>query len=193
MSDAIARARRGDHAKLNAREVGQIAHNSMSRAENSCDVFFLRVKSESLFSCSIRLFNRHRSTAELTTDPHSRQVNAEDQAPTLNETLPSCGLAPSEKTGLAAKQSKQLSPDQTDAGMLPAFFLRAPVVFVSRARRAEFISVSGQCAARSALSSDLRIKRISGGAAATEHLRAPMNSPAGGLRRAPGFLLNLGR
>jgi hypothetical protein len=165
----------------------------MSRAENSCDEFFLRVKSESLFSCSIRLFNRHRSTAELTTDPHSRQVNAEDQAPTLNETLPSCGLAPSEKTGLAAKQSKQLSPDQTDAGLLPAFFLRALLDVASRARRAEFISVSGQCAARSALSSDLRIKRISGGAAATEHLRAPMNSPAGGLRRAPGFLLNLGR
>ena len=193
MSDASARAKRGDRGKPNAREVGQIAHNSMSRAENSCDEFFLRVKSESLFSCSIRVFNRHRSTAELTTDPHSRQVNAEDQAPALNETLPSCGLAPSEKTGLKTKQSQQLSPDQTDAGMLPAFFLRAPVVFASRARRAEFISVSGQCAARSALSSDLRIKRISGGAAATEHLRAPMNSPAGGLRRVPGFLLNLGR
>ena len=176
----MARAKRGDHAKLNAREVGQIAHNSMSRAENSCDEFCLRVKSESLFSCSIRVFNRHRSTAELTTDPHSRQVNAEDQAPTLNETLPSCGLAPSEKTGLKTKQSQQLSPDQTDAGMLPAFFLRAPVVFASRARRAEFISVSGQCAARSALSSDMRIlKRISGGVAATEHLRAPMNSPTG--------------
>ena len=144
MSDAIERARRGDHAKLNAREVGQIAHNSMSRAENSCDVFSLRVKSESLFICSIRVFNRHRSTAELTTDPHSRQVNAEDQAPTLNETLPSCGLAPSEKTGLTAKQSKQLSPDQTDAGLLPAFFLRAPLDVASRARRAEFISGSGQ-------------------------------------------------
>jgi len=193
LTDAIARARRGDHEKVNAKEVGQIAHNSMSREENSCDEFFLRVKSESLFSCSIRLFNRHRSTAELTTDPHSRQVNAEDQAPTQNETLQSCGLAPSEKTGLKAKQSQQLSPDQTDAGMLPAFFLRAPFVFGFRARRAEFISVSGQCAARSALSSDMRIKRISGGVAATEHLRAPMNSPAGGMRRVPGFLLNLGR
>ena len=164
---------------LNAKEVGQITHNSMSRAEKSCDDFLLRVKSDSLFSCSIRLFNRRRSTTELTTDPHSRQVNAEDQAPTQNETLPSCGLASSENAGLT-KQSKQLSPDQTDAGKLPAFFLRAPLVFASGARRAEFISVSGQCAARSALSSDLRIKRISGGAAATEHLRAPMNSPACG-------------
>jgi hypothetical protein len=189
----MACARRDDDAKLNAREVGQITHNSISLAENSCDEFFLRVKSESLFSCSIRLFNRRRSTTELTTDPHSRQVNAEDNAPTQNETLPSCGLAPSEKTGLTNSRSKQLSPYQTDAGLLPAFFLRAPIAFASRARRAEFISVSGQCAARSALSSDLRIKRISGGAAATEHLRAPMNSPADGLRRAAGFLLNLGR
>jgi hypothetical protein len=164
----------------NAKVVGQITHNSMSRAETYCDDFLLRVKSDPLFSCSISVFNRHRSTTELTTDPHSRQVNAEDQAPTQNETLQSCGLVPSEKAGLKTKQSKQLSPDQTDAGIDPAFFLRAPLVFASRARRAEFISVSGQCAARSALSSDLRIKRISGGAAATEHLRAPMNSPAGG-------------
>jgi hypothetical protein len=52
----------------------------------------------------------------------------------------------------------------------------------SRARRAEFISVSGQCAARSALNSDQRkSKRSSGGVAATEHLRAPMNSPSPGL------------
>jgi hypothetical protein len=152
----------------------------------------LRVKSDSLFSCSIRLFNRHRSTAELTTDPHSRQVNAEDQAPTQIETLQSCGLAPSAETGLTIKQSKQLSPEQTDAGMHPAFFLRAHPTLASSARRAEFISVSGQCAARSALSSDMRIlKRISGGVAATEHLRAPMNSPTGDL--PAGFLLNLGK
>jgi hypothetical protein len=46
-----------------------------------------------------------------------------------------------------------------------------------RLRRPGFISVSGQCAARSALFSDLRLKRISGVVAATEHLRAPMNGP----------------
>jgi hypothetical protein len=85
----------------------------------------------------------------------------------------------SELTGLAARQSKQHSLEQTGAGSLPAFSLRAPGPFAPRARRAEFISVSGQCAARSALSSDMRIKRISGGVAATEHLRAPMNSPTG--------------
>jgi hypothetical protein len=165
---------------LNAKEVGQITHNSLSIAERSCDRFLLRVKSEPLFSCSIRLFNRHRSTTELTTDPHSRQANAEDQAPTHIETLPSCGLVSSENAGLKTKQSKRFAPDQIDAGMFPAFFLRAQQAFSSGARRAEFISVSGQCAARSALSSDMRIlKRISGGVAATEHLRAPMNSPAG--------------
>jgi hypothetical protein len=160
--------------------VGQITHNSFSIAEKSCGQFFLRVKSEPLFSCSIRLFNRRRSTAELTTDPHSRQANAEDQAPTHIETLQSCGLASSETSRPANKQSKRSFTVQTSAGSRPAFFLRAPKVFASRARRAEFISVSGQCAARSALSSDMRIlKRISGGVAATEHLRAPMNSPTG--------------
>jgi len=72
-----------------------------------------------------------------------------------------------------------------NAGHDPAFFLRAR----HRARRAGFISVSGQCAARSALNSDMRIKRISGGVAATEHLRAPMNSPTAGFCRAAGFSL----
>jgi hypothetical protein len=170
---------------LNAKEVGQNTHNSFSAAEKSCDRFLLRVKSDPLFSCSIRLFNRHRSTTELTTDPHSRQVNAEDNAPTQIETLQSCGLASSGKACANARQqpSKPFLPDQSDAGLLPAFFLRAPWVFASRARRAEFISVSGQCAARSALSSDMRIKRISGGVAATEHLRAPMNSPTGTAQR----------
>jgi hypothetical protein len=172
------------HATLNAEEVGQITHNSFSFAENSCDRFLLSVKSDSLFGCSIRLFNRHLSTTELTTDPHSCQVYAEDKAPTQLETRPSCGLASSGKTGLDFERSKQLSPDQSDAGLLPAFFLRALPAFSARAHRAEFISVSGQCAARSALSSDMRIlKRISGGVAATEHLRAPMNSPTGSAQR----------
>jgi hypothetical protein len=161
----------------------------LNSAENSCDQIRLRVKRDPLFGCLISLlvecFDKQRSTTELTTDPHSCQVNAEDKAPKHSETLPSCGLAPSEKTGLSAKQSKQEFPDQIDAGMLPAFFLRALPAVPRCARRAEFISVSGQCAARSALNSDMRKnKRISGGVAATEHLRAPMNSPTGGLRVA---------
>ena len=176
-------ARRCDSPTSNAREVGQNTHNSFSIAERSCDGFFLRVKSDPLFSCSISSFNRRRSTTELTTDPHSRQATAEDQAPTQIETQTSCGLASPRTTGPDAGRSKQHFPEQSGAGSLPAFFLRAPQVFASRARRAEFISVSGQCAARSALSSDMRIKRISGGAAATEHLRAPMNSPTGPAQR----------
>jgi hypothetical protein len=162
--------------------VGQNTHNSFSVAENSCDRIFLRVKSDPLFGSSIRSFNRRRSTTELTTDPHSRQVNAEDQAPAQIETRQSCGLAPSEETGWHARSVKQLPQDHPYAGSHPAFFLRAPF-FASRARRAEFISVSGQCAARSALNSDMRIKRTSGGVAATEHLRAPMNSPTGHAQR----------
>jgi hypothetical protein len=53
---------------------------------------------------------------------------------------------------------------------------RALACKTGRARLTGFISVSGQCAARSALFSDLRLKRISGVVAATEHLHAPMNS-----------------
>jgi hypothetical protein len=56
------------------------------------------------------------------------------------------------------------------------------------ARRTEFISVSGLCPERSALHSDLRLKRFSGSAAAPELPHAPMNSPDA---HAPGFLPNL--
>jgi len=144
----------------------------------------LRVKRDPLFGCLISLlvecFDKQRSTTELTTDPHSCQVHAEDKAPKHSETPQSCGLAPSEKANLSAAQSKQELPDQLNAGTLPAFFLCAQPAIPRAARRAEFISVSGQCAARSALNSDMRKnKRISGGVAATEHLHAPMNSPAG--------------
>ncbi len=45
-------------------------------------------------------------------------------------------------------------------------------------RRPAFISVSGFRPDRSALHSDLRLKRFSGSAAATVHPHAPMNSPA---------------
>jgi hypothetical protein len=149
-------------------------------AERSCDAIRLRVKSASLFSCSIALFNRQRSITELTTDPHSRQVNAEDNAPKQIETPPSCGLASPVNARPNARGLEQHPFDHSDAGLQPAFSLRARQRPAARARRAEFISVSGQCAARSALSSDMRnSKRISGGVAATEHLRAPMNSPTG--------------
>jgi hypothetical protein len=168
----------------NEKEVGQITHNSFFDAENSCDRFRLRVKSEPLISSSIDVRScksrQRRSNTELTTDSHSRRVNAEDQAPKQNKTPMSWGIVPAAKPTLFCAKPFALAAPLPNAGPVPAFFLRARSVTRPRARRAEFISVSGQCAARSALSSDLRIKRISGGAAATEHLRAPMNSPPGG-------------
>jgi hypothetical protein len=138
-------------------------------AKNSCDEIILRVKRDSLFNCSISLlfavFNRPRLITELTTQPHSSRAHTQTGAKTSR----SCGFSSSTKT-----------LDHPNAGHRPAFFLRAPLPRFFRARRAEFISVSGQCAARSAHFSDLRNhKRISGGVAATEHLHAPMNSPTG--------------
>jgi hypothetical protein len=141
----------------------------MFTAKNSCDEIILRVKRDPLFNCSIGLLfaalNRPRLITELTTQPHSSRAHTQ----TGTKTSRSCGFSSSKKT-----------LDHSDAGHVPAFFLRARLPRLYRARRAEFISVSGQCAARSAHFSDLRNhKRISGGVAATEHLHAPMNSPMG--------------
>ena len=138
-------------------------------AKISCDEIILRVKRDPLFNSSIGLlfvvFNRQRLITELTTQPHSSRAHTQSGAKTSR----SCGSFSSTRT-----------PDHSDAGCVPAFFSRARLSRFSRARRAEFISVSGQCAARSAHFSDLRNhKRISGGVAATEHLHAPMNSPTG--------------
>jgi hypothetical protein len=140
----------------------------MFTAKNSCDEIILRVKRDPLFNCSIGLlsavFNRRRLITELTTQPHSSRATTQIGAKTSG----SCG------------SSSSATLDHLDAGHAPAFFLRAPLPRLVRARCAEFISVSGQCAARSAHFSDLRKhKRISGGVAATEHLHAPMNSPTG--------------
>jgi hypothetical protein len=137
-------------------------------AKNSCDEIILRVKRDPLFNCSIGLlfavFNRQRLITELTTQPHSSRAPTQTGAKTSR----SCGSFSS------------VILDHSDAGYVPAFFSRMRLPRLVRARRAEFISVSGQCAARSAHFSDLRKhKRISGGVAATEHLHAPMNSPTG--------------
>ena len=181
--------------RANEREVGQIAHNSLFDAEKSCDRFRLRVKNEPLICCSIDFLvcqdgtrrNRHRSNIELTNDSHSRQASAEDHAPKQIETPPSCGLVPAAKSALRTASQPSALTSYQNAGPAPAFLLRVLPLVGLRTRRAGFISVSGQCAARSALSSDMRIKRISGGVAATEHLRAPMNSPTAGSCRAAGF------
>lgn len=138
-------------------------------AENSCDEIILRVKRDPLFNSSIGLlfavFNRQRLITELITQPHSSRAHTHSSAKTPR----SCGSFSTSKTH-----------DHSDAGLVPPSSLRARRILSSSARRAEFISVSGQCAARSAHFSDLRKhKRISGGVAATEHLHAPMNSPTG--------------
>jgi len=146
----------------------------MFNAKNSCDEIILRVKRDPLFNCSIGLlfaaFNRRRLITELTTQPHSSRAPTQTGAKTFR----SCGSFSS------------VTLDHSDAGNVPAFFLRVRQPRAARARRAEFISVSGQCAARSAHFSDLRKhKRISGGVAATEHLHAPMNSPTGSSSMGP--------
>jgi hypothetical protein len=167
--------------------VGQITHSSIKCSEKSCDRFCLRVKRESFFlSYLIGCWLDHasengasgqRSETQLTTDSHSRPLNAEDLAPKHTKTHRSCGSVPSRKTGSSTKRFDVSTSRTSSAAISPALFLRVQST-VLPTRRAEFISVSGQCAARSALSSDMRIfKRISGGVAATEHLRAPMNSP----------------
>ena len=143
----------------------------MLAAENSCGEIILRVKRDPLIKCSIGLLfevwfassNRPRLITELTTQPHSSRAHTHSGAKTSR----SCGSFFS------------TTLDHPDTGNVPASSLRASVPACST-RRPEFISVSGQCAARSAHFSDLRKhKRISGGVAATEHLHAPMNSPTG--------------
>ena len=138
-------------------------------AENSCDEIILRVKRDPLFNSSIGLLfvvsNRQRLITELITQPHSSRAHTHSGAKTSR----SCGSFSSSKT-----------LDHSDAGLVPPSSSCARRSRSSSARRAQFISVSGQCAARSAHFSDLRNhKRISGGVAATEHLHAPMNSPTG--------------
>ena len=192
------------HRAANEKTVGQITHNSFNAHETSCDECSLRVKSEpfigSVIDVDVIAFIEcieRRSHTELTSDSHSRPATAEDQAPKQHGTPVSRGTVPAEKSAMPADRGKaRLSPpifrrvESSTSGFFlrnagsipnaPAFSLRAIPVCLPVARRPGFISVSGQCAARSALSSDMRIKRISGGVAATEHLRAPMNSPTGG-------------
>lgn len=162
-------------------------------AKNSCDEFILRVKRDPFFNCSIELFHRSKrskqSTPELATEPHSRRAHRQQRA---EQAVPEHFTAFA--FGVLVSVSAPFSRfRQSSAGSTPAFFSRAPLAVSSRARRAEFISVSGQCAARSAHFSDLRNhKRISGGVAATEHLHAPMNSPTGAASSGTaGFLPNL--
>ncbi len=174
-----------DRAPLNDRTVEQNAHKSMFAAENSCDEIILRVKRDPLFNCSIGLFfasvfNKRRLINELTTEPHSRTANRPTRADEPASTRVSLRIETSRSCAFLSFSSS----DHQDAGSIPAFLSRSRPAPLHRARRPEFISVSGQCAARSAHYSDLRNhKRISGGVAATEHLHAPMNGSTGAVPR----------
>lgn len=139
--------------------------------KKSCESNAFRVTMSALRSaCSIE----RRSNATLTSDSCQRQV----LATAIDKTPRSCGAVSPRKS--AAVSDSQKSPFSFPTVL--ARCARAVLRVRSRACRAGFISVSGQCAARSALNSDQRnSKRSSGGVAATEHLRAPMNSPSPGL------------
>jgi len=123
----------------------------------------------------------------LNTDCHSSKLIVRIGRRVDNRTPKSCGIAPSPKN--KSWQQQFYHPISSNAGFAPAFSIAAGIGGASEFRICadvpaaacvtEFISVSGQCAARSALHSDLRLKRFSGVDAATEHLRAPMNSPNG--------------
>lgn len=168
--------------RLNGRSVEEIEHSSSDRAKNSCDPIRLRVQSDLTLGCSIRWSNKRRSITELNTDSHSQRFIVTVQRRQTDGTLGFGGVLPPSETASSAKLRKPHHPDPSDAGSVPAFSLRAAFAACFAARRAEFISVSGQCPDRSAHNSDMRhSKRISGGAAATVPPHAPMNSSNGRL------------
>ena len=184
MRDAI--ASRSTRARVE-RTACEIEHTSTLRAKNSCDLIRLRVQSDLKFGCSMRWSNKRRSITELNPDSHSPKSTVNTKGRQHTRTLQSCGRAPSPKSQALFGFGKQSSEPRLplNAGHEPAFpYAR---VMPRSVRRAEFISVSGSRAARSALLSDLRLKRTSGVVAATTHLHAPMNSPDERALAQPGF------
>jgi hypothetical protein len=171
-------------ASLKRKSVREIEHTSTLQAKNSCGLICLRVQSDLKFGCSMRWSNKRRSITELNTDSHSQKPTVKNKGRQHSRTLRSCGCAPSENIQrFSATSTVQPTLHSTpsfplNAGRAPAFaYARLSLRHLRFARRAEFISVSGSRAARSALHSDLRLKRTSGVAAATPQLHAPMNSP----------------
>lgn len=173
--------------------VPEIEHSSIGRTHFSCDRTALRVKSELKFGCSIGLINKRRSITELNPDSRPSRFIVELNRRLASRTIRFCGFVPpagSRRQLLPQRPAggRQITPNMQDgAGFAPAF-ARAPRLVAAplsacarqpaRQRATEFISVSGYCPERSALHSDLRLKRSSGSAAAPELPRAPMNGPA---------------
>lgn len=184
------------HASSNARSVRQIEHSSRDHAFFSCDAIRLRVQSGLKFGCSISLINKRRSITELNPDSRPPHFFVKPKRRQAIRTIRFCGVVPSLKLPLSAASTAPAVP----AVPASAPVLQLPVAGLMRrrilarrssrllaSRRTEFISVSGLGPERSALHSDLRLKRFSGSAAAPALPRAPMNSPDA---HAPGFLLN---
>lgn len=190
-----------------SKSVREIEHSSIDHAIFSCDQIRLRVQSDLKFGCSISLINKRRSITKLNSDSRPTHFIVKPIRRLASRTLRFCGSVPSLKlpassTVLPAAPAtvSPLSPAfpaavaSATASLRARFAPRAALLPPSRvnrlcavtpparrctpARRTEFISVSGLCPERSALLSDLRLKRISGSAAAPELPHAPMNSPA---------------
>ena len=175
--------------------VPEIEHSSIKRAHFSCDRNPLRVKSELKFGCSIGLINKRRSITELNPDSRPSRFIVEFSRRLASRTIRFCGLvSPAGSQPRCAAQSavtgKQTPLNLQDSADLASAFAyaRAPRLAAAplaacvrqpaRLCATEFISVSGYCPERSALHSDLRLKRSSGSAAAPELPHAPMNGPA---------------
>ena len=164
----------------------EIEHKPKALAKTSCDPIFLRVQSALEFGCSIRWSNTRRSVIELNSDSQRKPSTVKNKGRQHSKTLWSCGPASSKNSrpSPSASHPPQSSRVLLNVGLEPAFVsARLSSASTELARRAEFISVSGSRAARSALRSDLRLKRTSGVEAATPQLHAPMNSPDARTRR----------
>ena len=196
------------HVRSNVQSVREIEHSSIDHAFFSCDQIRLRVKSDLKFGCSISLINKRRSITELNSDSRPQHFIVKAQRRLASRTLRFCGFLPSASctVGSRLKSVASVKPDcplSRNAGAMPAFLLpqtslqplrntctpnpraapsgAVPVAHgpeLRTVRGTEFISVSGLCPERSALHSDLRLKRFSGSVAAPELPHAPMNGPA---------------
>lgn len=188
------------HARIAVNDRIALKKSNSSRdhgVENSCSSIFLRVQSGHRVRRSMRWSNKQPSTSELNSDSFSSSLLVNDKRRITYETTRSCGVAPTlKKVASRFRSTLQTQQDFTNnAGLCAGVFcfrhpehssarhLDAPQHRLIRARlprppmRTEFISVSGFRTDRSALRSDLRLKRISGPVAATGHPYAPMNSP----------------
>ncbi len=196
---SLARFTRRSTSRANAKDVRQIEHSSIDHVIFSCDQIRLRVQSDLKFGCSISLINKRRSITELNSDSRPSHFIVKPIRRLASRTLRFCGGAPSLKLPAAptalqaapafASHLSSASPARASRAAAERLLPSSRVLRTSSvtpparllptpARRTEFISVSGLCPERSALHSDLRLKRTSGSVAAPELPHAPMNSPA---------------